>query len=200
MTKAEKDEIRERVREGELRSLTVTKYTGGPRVSWREFSTEGYYWLKIDVTKDQLKKIDDVAMGLSDRKDTSFDLIGMIRCAMCPRPHPKAEQTQWFCSQVIVYTLQEADLLVKELNASALHPNDVFLICYRVLDGEGCNHPLSSETTGPDMSAVRAYCFNRGLDPTLPIPEGHFLSIIEVARVLDDNKTGELESRYGESI
>lgn len=177
-------EIQDNVQCGHLRAVTCTAHTNGVRVLWRAFQKQEYYFLRIPVSFVALQVINDTAMSMFKRQDTYFSTIAMLRAALCPRPPPHLMQTGWFCSQLVCFLLQEAGLLPSEINASAIHPNDLFVACVFFLSGEGCNNPVDLLDPPRMASATLAYCHFRNLDSNGVIPIEDLRQIPEIARVL----------------
>jgi len=201
-SQGEVDDIRKQS-QVELMSCSCVADGQGVKVQWRTYKKKKYYfWLRIPVSMDSLLKVHTVCNELDKRRNTSFSMSGLYRAALCPQGRPERTQQYWFCSQLVGFVLQYANVLPDTYNVSALHPNEIFLLCHFLAKGEGCEHPLlppgKKNTMIPvemsSASATGAYCWYRGLDRVDCIPNDHLQSIAEVNRVENmDDSTPEVD-------
>lgn len=151
----------------------------------RTYDSPGHYWLEIPVRKEQIVWLEDFADYLTNAERSQkryFTLWGMLKIGMCPMPPPTINQDRWFCSQLVVFALQGMNILSDELNASRLHPTEVFILCrLGIVGAKGILRPVQtskeSSISREELTTTIDECFKqqwgRELDrerdlPTIP--------------------------------
>lgn len=113
----------------DLRFIAITGKTKHVVTGFRGFATQGYSWARITISEEQLVALNNTALYFGNREDTYFQGSGLWRCGtICPVKPPIIEQSGWFCSQLVTFLLQRIGIINPRLNASAVHPTELFLI------------------------------------------------------------------------
>lgn len=162
-----------------MRFTTITGELGKVVTGFRKFGSNGYCWVRIMVSTEQFVALNNTALHMDGRDDTYFSWVSFMRCGTpFPCAKPTIEQRSWFCSQLITFLLQRIGVFGVGLNASSVHPTELFLMLMALpLGCESVKRPMpfpAGELPGDPRTPTEVYLDAQGLTPDdgkVPIEE-----------------------------
>ena len=118
----------ERTGNGTVWALNLTRNLHYITFAEFDMRKEGYSYLRLPVTSEQYRKLKRLSEDMAKLKGHFCikEFYG-LNC-LCREPCNKNKK-QWFCSQLIVWVLQEVGILGKHVNPTSMSCTDIYLLC-----------------------------------------------------------------------